>query len=162
MIKFFRYIYILGENKIMRDSKINKLIDDIYVELYSVAECIDGKRYSWKSVVDAVRNFESDIVIRKIIPFYAFFVDVDVFDTIVEAKLKRKHHYTKCSVEFNVYLGPSPISCEDMFKSLKDKYNNYISKVTSEMSIEEVAELTGEPVYSSLNVALKILPTIVD
>lgn len=89
----------------MKETKVQKIIWDIYRELYANSE---PKADFDELVNSAEKNEEGE----KIIPFENYFIDQKLMDEIIEKHLKNKRltKLTKNSIRVNVYLGVSPVS----------------------------------------------------
>jgi hypothetical protein len=89
----------------MKEKKLEKLVLDIYRELY--------KNSTPSADFDELlKNATIDERGEKIIPFMDYYIDKEKFDEIVENKLKtvKLDEWYKRGVRFNVYLGCSPTS----------------------------------------------------
>ena len=89
----------------MKETKIQKIIWDIYKELYANSE---PKTDFDELVKSAEKNEEGE----KIIPFENYFIEQELMDEIIEKHLKNKRltKLAKNSIKFNIYLGVSPRS----------------------------------------------------
>ena len=89
----------------MKETKVQKIIWDIYKELYANSEpsCDFDELYN-----SAEKNEKGE----KIIPFENYFIEQELMDEIIEKHLKNKRltKLTKNSIRVNVYLGVSPVS----------------------------------------------------
>ena len=98
----------------MKETKIQKIIWDIYKELYANSE----PKADFDELVNSAEKNEKG---EKIILFENYFIEQDLMDEIIEKHLKNKRltKLAKNSIRVNVYLGVSPVS----------KNNNYVLKL---------------------------------
>ena len=89
----------------MKETKIQKIVWDIYRELYANSE----PKADFDELVNSAEKNEEG---QKIIPFENYFIDQEVMDEIIEKHLKNKRltKLAKNSIRVNVYLGCSPVS----------------------------------------------------
>ena len=89
----------------MKETKIQKIIWDIYEELYANSE----PKTDFDELVKSAQKNEKG---EKIIPFENYFMEQELMDEIVEKHLKNKRltKLAKNSIKFNIYLGVSPRS----------------------------------------------------
>ena len=89
----------------MKETKIQKIIWDIYKELYANSE----PKTDFDELVKSAQKNEKG---EKIIPFENYFIEQELMDEIVEKHLKNKRltKLAKNSIKFNIYLGVSPRS----------------------------------------------------
>ena len=89
----------------MKETKVQKIIWDIYKELYANSEPSCG----FDELVNSAEKNEKE---EKIIPFENYFIDQKLMDEIIEKHLKNKRltKLAKNSIKFNIYLGVSPRS----------------------------------------------------
>jgi hypothetical protein len=90
---------------IMKETKAQKIIWNIYKELYENSE----PKVDFDELLNsAERNNEG----QKIIPFENYFIEQELMDEIIEKHLKNKRltKLAKNSIRVNVYLGVSPVS----------------------------------------------------
>lgn len=124
------------------NKNIEKIIDDIYKELYENSLSIDESLTFDQLANNAV---EIEDKRQKMIPFMSFYISEEDFKGIVEKHLKHKQERTKKAVEFNVYLGPSPTSNRERWEKLKQ---NYLTKINekdwSNMKYTEIFQQTQD------------------
>lgn len=89
----------------MKETKIQKIIWDIYKELYANSE----PKADFNELVNSAEKNEKG---EKIIPFENYFIEQELMDEIIEKHLKNKRltKLAKNSIRVNVYLGVSPVS----------------------------------------------------
>ena len=89
----------------MKETKIQKIIWDIYKELYANSE----PKTDFDELVNSAEKNEKG---EKIIPFENYFIEQELMDEIIEKHLKNKRltKLAKNSIKFNIYLGVSPRS----------------------------------------------------
>ena len=83
--------------------KIQKIIWDIYKELYANSE----PKTDFDELVKSAEKNEKG---EKIIPFENYFMEQELMDEIIEKHLKNKRltKLAKNAIKVNVYLGVSP------------------------------------------------------
>lgn len=89
----------------MKESKTEKIIWDIYRELYANSE----PKADFNELYNSAQKNEKG---EKIIPFENYFIEQKLMDEIIERNLKGKRltKLAKNSIRVNVYLGCSPMS----------------------------------------------------
>ena len=89
----------------MKENKAQKIVWDIYRELYANSE----PKADFDELVNSAEKNEEG---QKIIPFENYFIDQEVMDEIIEKHLKNKRltKLAKNAIKVNVYLGCSPVS----------------------------------------------------
>ena len=89
----------------MKETKIQKIVWDIYRELYANSE----PKADFDELVNSAEKNEEG---QKIIPFENYFIEQELMDEIIEKHLKNKRltKLAKNSIRVNVYLGVSPMS----------------------------------------------------
>ena len=87
----------------MKETKIQKIIWDIYKELYANSE----PKTDFDELVKSAEKNEKG---EKIIPFENYFIEQELMDKIIEKHLKNKRltKLAKNAIKVNVYLGVSP------------------------------------------------------
>ena len=87
----------------MKETKIQKIIWDIYKELYANSE----PKTDFDELVKSAQKNEKG---EKIIPFENYFMEQELMDEIIEKHLKNKRltKLAKNAIKVNVYLGVSP------------------------------------------------------
>ena len=87
----------------MKETKIQKIIWDIYKELYANSE----PKTDFDELVNSAEKNEKG---EKIIPFGNYFIEQELMDEIIEKHLKNKRltKLAKNAIKVNVYLGASP------------------------------------------------------
>ena len=88
----------------MKENKAQKIVWDIYRELYANSE----PKADFDELVNSAEKNEEG---QKIIPFENYFIDQEVMDEIIEKHLKNKRltKLAKNAIKVNVYLGSSPV-----------------------------------------------------
>lgn len=86
----------------MKETKIQKIIWDIYEELYANSE----PKTDFDELVKSAQKNEKG---EKIIPFENYFIEQELMDEIIEKHLKNKRltKLAKNAIKVNVYLGVS-------------------------------------------------------
>ena len=89
----------------MKETKIQKIIWDIYKELYANSE----PKADFDELVNSAEKNEKG---EKIILFENYFIEQDLMDEIIEKHLKNKRltKLAKNSIKFNIYMGVAPRS----------------------------------------------------
>ena len=89
----------------MKETKAQKIVWDIYRELYANSE----PKADFDELVNSAEKNEEG---QKIIPFENYFIDQEVMDEIIEKHLKNKRltKLAKNSIKFNIYMGVAPRS----------------------------------------------------
>ena len=89
----------------MKETKAQKIVWDIYRELYANSE----PKADFDELVNSAEKNEYG---EKIIPFENYFIEQELMDEIIEKHLKNKRltKLAKNAIKVNVYLGCSPMS----------------------------------------------------
>lgn len=133
-------------------SNVNKLIDAIYENFYSVAIFVDEEHYSWDEVKKNAVEVKGETL--KFVPFMCFYFQKFNQDLLVNVVLKGKHSHTRKQVEPSVYLGPSPTTgFEDWFEK-KCIFEKYVGDICKRMTPEEISSITGRSVKDDVTIAL--------
>lgn len=133
-------------------SNIDKLINAIYENFYSVAVFVDGERYSWDEVKKNAVEVKGERL--KFIPFMCFYLEGFNQDLLVNIVLKRKHSRTRKLVEPTVYLGPSPTTGFESWFEKKCIFEKYVGNICKRMTPEEISTITGRSAKDDVTIAL--------
>ena len=131
---------------------IDKLVDAIYENFYSVAQVVDGERYSWDEVKKNAVEVKGERL--KFIPFMCFYLEGFNWDMLAEIVLKGKHGRTREQVGSAVCLGPSPATGFESWFEKKCIFEKYAGGIGKRMTPEEISTITGRSVKDDVTIAL--------
>ena len=134
------------------ESNVNKLVDAIYKNFYSVAQFVDGERYSWDEVKKNAVEVKRERL--KFIPSMCFYLEGFNWDMLAEIVLKGKHSRTREQVEQAVCLGPSPTTEFESWFERKLMFEKYAGDIRKRMTPEEISTITGRSAKDDVTIAL--------